>query len=401
MNDLSTNMTDFCAVLRAEHRFHVGHAETHDALRALEAIGIADESRVRAALRLVFCRTHAETLAFDDAFDIFFRPAPAGAAQPAHAPRHTRPGREKPSGLERPAQPRPPAGADAAQKDGGGTRAERTIEPDEADDATAWQMLRARFSPAAAAGPPPRVGAGDYARMLAAAGSLITSLRLGRSRRWKQIERGGRFDLRRTIRASLQTGGDPVELRLLGHPLRNPRFVVLVDGSRSMSEQTAAMVHFARALCARSPRANVFFFSTGLRDVTRALRAAGVGGGDLGDLGEAWGGGTKIGAALDTFVNEHAAGLLTPDTLVIVFSDGLDSGDVPRLERAMRTIDRRCAAIVWLNPHADTPGYRPSARGMRAALPFVTLFTAANDARGFVNLAARLGREPRIAGRRR
>jgi uncharacterized protein with von Willebrand factor type A (vWA) domain len=131
------------------------------------------------------------------------------------------------------------------------------------------------------------------------------------------------------------------------------------------------------------------------------MRAAGIAGHTFAELGEAWGGGTKIGAVLGTFVHEYGTRLLTPDTLVIVFSDGLAGGDVLRLERAMRTIDRRCAAIVWLNPHADTPGYRPSARGMRAALPFVTLFTAANDAHGFTRLARRLAREPRIAGRRR
>lgn len=93
--------------------------------------------------------------------------------------------------------------------------------------------------------------------------------------------------------------------------------------------------------------------------------------------------------------------MLTFDTVVIIFSDGLDSGDVPRLERAMRNIDRRCAAVVWLNPHAAEPGYRPTARGMRAALPFVTLLAAANAARGFNLFAQRLAQSTRIQGRPR
>jgi uncharacterized protein with von Willebrand factor type A (vWA) domain len=402
VNDLSTNIIAFCALLRTEHHFSVGQPEARDALRALEAIGIADESRVRSALRPIFCGTQPQTQAFDDAFDAFFRPPPAGAAQPAYAPRHTRPGREQlPAGAERPAEPRPRSGDDGAEDDGSAGRAVREIDAAEPDAAGSWQMLRARYSPAAGAGPPPAAGAADFERMLDAAGRLITSLHLGRSRRWKKIERGGRFDLRRTIRASLQTGGDPVDLRFLGHPLRNPRVVMLIDGSRSMTEHTGAIVDFARALCARSTRAHVFFFSTGLRDVTRGMRAAGLSGASLGMIGEAWGGGTKIGAALDTFVSEHGPRLLGLDTLVMVVSDGLDGGDVPRLERAMRTLDRRSAAVVWLNPHADAPGYHPSARGMRAALPFITVFTAANDATAFANLARRLAREPRIAGHRR
>jgi uncharacterized protein with von Willebrand factor type A (vWA) domain len=168
-----------------------------------------------------------------------------------------------------------------------------------------------------------------------------------------------------------------------------------------MAEQTAAVMQFAHALCDRTPRASVFVFSTALRDITRELRDADAASGPLGDFGDAWGGGTKIGASLDDFVVEHGTRLLTPDTLVIVFSDGLDAGDLPRLERALRTVDRRSAALVWLNPHAATPGFAPTARGMRAALPFVTILTAANDAAGFTALAKRIATHPRIAGRRR
>jgi uncharacterized protein with von Willebrand factor type A (vWA) domain len=239
--------------------------------------------------------------------------------------------------------------------------------------------------------------------MRAAARRLVAGLRLGRSRRWAVLARGGRFDARRTMRASLQTGGDPIDLRFRGHPLRNPRFALLVDGSRSMSDRTEAFIAFARALCSQTARAGAFFFSTELSDVTRALRArerSEAQSGELANLGEAWGGGTRIGASLETFVTTHGARLLSPETLVIIFSDGLDVGDVRRLESAMREIDRRSAGIVWLNPHAATPGYAPTARGMRAALPYVTLFAAAPDAKAFDELAARIGREPRLRGKR-
>jgi uncharacterized protein with von Willebrand factor type A (vWA) domain len=92
--------------------------------------------------------------------------------------------------------------------------------------------------------------------------------------------------------------------------------------------------------------------------------------------------------------------LLTPATLVFIYSDGLDVGDVPQLSGAMRELDFRSAGVVWLNPHAATPGYEPSARGMRAALPFVSLLCAANDVRGFERLAARVAQTPRLRGKR-
>jgi uncharacterized protein with von Willebrand factor type A (vWA) domain len=398
MDTLSRNVSAFCALLREKHGFAIGHAEVHEALRALERVGLTERARVRSALRLICCGSPSEIAIFDRAFEAFFTAERTGVPQPAYRPRHTRPGHDDlpQSGDERAGAPAKPEAQDDA--DGpGGTALERRPETDESDDASALPLLRARYSPAAGGGEPPALARDDADAMLVAAGRMIASVRLGRSRRWRASERGGRFDLRRTIRASLQSGGDPVELRFRGHPLRNPRFVVLIDGSRSISEQTGAVRSFARALCSRTLRANVLYFSTELRDVTRDVRA----GTEPVQLGAAWGGGTKIGASLDAFVTDYGPRMLTPDTFVIIASDGLDVGDVQLLERAMREIDRRSAAILWLNPHAAAPGYAATARGMRAALPYVTILAAADDAPGFERLAARLARDPRIRGRRR
>jgi uncharacterized protein with von Willebrand factor type A (vWA) domain len=52
----------------------------------------------------------------------------------------------------------------------------------------------------------------------------------------------------------------------------------------------------------------------------------------------------------------------------------------------MHTLARRCAGIVWLNPLADTPGYEPTAAGMRAARPLVSTFASVNDVDGFMRL---------------
>jgi hypothetical protein len=142
----------------------------------------------------------------------------------------------------------------------------------------------------------------------------------------------------------------------------------------------------------RSPRANVFVFSTDLRDVTRTLRAAARSGEPVRGLGEAWGGGTRIGASLDVFVRRYGWRLLNDETIVFVFSDGRDVGDISLLENAMRDVSRRSAAVVWLNPHLDSPGYTPSARGMRIALPYINLLTSANDTGAFRVLAKRIAR---------
>ena len=111
-------------------------------------------------------------------------------------------------------------------------------------------------------------------------------------------------------------------------------------------------------------------------------------GGVLAGLGEAYGGGTRIGDCLAAFARTYGPHLLGTQTLVIVASDGLDVGEPDVLRDAMRRLHRRSAAVIWLNPLLETRGYAPDARGMRAALPYVTTFAAASDAAGFARLAA-------------
>lgn len=65
--------------------------------------------------------------------------------------------------------------------------------------------------------------------------------------------------------------------------------------------------------------------------------------------------------------------------MTIIASDGWDTGDLEVLERAMRSLKRRSARVIWLNPLAGSPGYRPSAAGMKTVLPFVDVFAPAHN----------------------
>jgi uncharacterized protein len=370
-DDLVSKVVEFCAYLRREHAFNIGPRESLEALEALEIVDMRERSRVGAALRAICCSRPEEIEPFVRAFAIFFTSETLGARQPRRARR------------ERPESRDAPAAAEAM-------RIER--HPDAESSAEAWQALLARYSPSAAHAQPPSIPLDGLDAARAQANRLVRHLQLGRSRRWKPQPRGERFDLRRTLRASLRTGGDLLQPHTLGHPLRNPRFVLLLDGSRSMSEHAPRMLQFAYALCERTRRARAFLFSTELREITRALHDAGRARTyRLDDLGEAWGGGTRIGASLSAFVREHGASL-SDQTFAIVISDGLDVGEIPRLARAIREIARRCAAVAWVNPHAGRPGYTPSARGMRAALPYLTSLSS------FERMAAltKLGRRVRV-----
>lgn len=408
MNEFTGAIANFTATLREQHGFGVGNAATHLALRATELVGIADGARLRRAFRTVYAATPEEAARFDAAFDAFFFGA-QGIAQPNLASRNTRPPRGEERAADKPAPAPKRRDRERAEPGEDNAAPRRTAEHRPTDDpnspAAVWQTLRARYSPTAARAEPPVIAFDGLDAMLAHANRLANAVRIARSRRRTPSSKGDRIDLRRTLRASVETAGEPIALRRTARALRSGRFVLLIDGSRSAAEHAVPMLQFACALVQRSRRAHAFLFSTALREVTGALREitpppndrahAGRTGHALGDFGEAWGGGTRIGDNLLAFVREHGARLLSPQTVVMIFSDGLDAGNLDRLERAMRELRSRAAAIVWLNPHAGSPGFAPTARGMRAALPYLSALRPARDEADFAGLARALERRSR------
>src|SRR5207237_4173541 len=124
-----------------------------------------------------------------------------------------------------------------------------------------------------------------------------------RSRRLRAHHRGRQLDLRRLVRASLATGGDPLE-RAFRRRLEVPRkLVVLCDVSGSMEAYTRALLLFLHAVVGSGRRVEVFAFGTRLTRLTDELRTR--------DPDEAltaatrrvvdWASGTRIGTSLRPF----------------------------------------------------------------------------------------------------
>ena len=265
--------------------------------------------------------------------------------------------------------------------------------PETAEDsaATTLRVAGASYSPLRALGRTGITVAPAGADWRDAARGLVRRLELGLSRRWVPARTGRRFDLRRTLRASLQTGGVPVGPRWRWRPRRVPRFVVLVDGSRSMSGAASTAMTIAAALAGVTPRIEMFTFSTALQRVTGDLRRATAGVRvTIESERDAWGGGTSIGACLRACLRSPEGRRIGRDTVVIIASDGLDVGEPDTLRSAMHDLRTRAAAVVWLNPLLDTPGYEPTSRGMRAARPFITTFANVKDAAGLARLSRRI-----------
>jgi uncharacterized protein with von Willebrand factor type A (vWA) domain len=390
---LPENLTAFCGVLRHNHGFRIGPRELQDAARALQVAPIGDELAVRDALRPVLSRTVDDSLKFDAAFRAFFYPGPVRDAVVDHAIPGTAAERKAPR----------PDDSSRASVDGvdpgdeepsteTGSSVDTVIGSDAGRDRRVG-LLRSTYSAAESEGQPLILAPVDAAWRRAAS-VFVSRVETTLSRRWKPAVRGPRFDLRRTLRASLHTGGEAVAPRWQARPRLRPQFVIAIDGSRSMAPYTASAVQAAVAIAgAASGGVEVFVFSTELRPITRDVRRAAAGDRRvLVDLRHAWAGGTGIGPSLRDLVHRHGPHALGRETVVLVASDGLDLGAPEILRQAMSEIHRRSAAIVWLNPLADTPGYEPTALGMRIARPFVSTFGWAGSAEGLTRLA----REVRI-----
>jgi uncharacterized protein with von Willebrand factor type A (vWA) domain len=389
--NLPDNLAAFCGALRRCHDFRIGAGELLDAARALDAVNLADERQVRNALRPVLSATREHAAAFDAAFARYFFPGPAGAGQPDHValPRSDRGAGDRgesaapaPDGRPRDSTSEDWQGATAGVRSQG--------DPGPVTDDEAAMVARAQYSPLAAEGRTTLIIEPPGDDWLDAARSLLRAIRTGLSRRWRIRPRGRRFDLRRTWRASLQTGGDPIAPRWLGRITRTPRVVLLIDGSRSMTGAEQPAMTLAVALAAVSRRIEVFVFSTALGRVTPLVRQAARHRVRLDLPGEVWGGGTAIGACLQEYVRTHGERGIARDALVMIASDGLDVGDPDALSRAMRHLHTRAAGVAWLNPLVDTPGYQPTARGMLAALPFISTFAAVSTPADVQRLSRRL-----------
>jgi uncharacterized protein with von Willebrand factor type A (vWA) domain len=216
---------------------------------------------------------------------------------------------------------------------------------------------------------------------MAALRRILARLRLTpprrRTRRLAPAPSGRVLDLRRTVRLSLRTQGEPVSLRWRQRRLRPRRLVLLLDVSGSMAEYSRTLLQFAHTTGRAARRVEVFCFGTRLTYLTRVLRNRSV---DealdaAGSLAVDWDGGTRIGASVDDFVRHWARRGMSRGATVVICSDGLDRGDPALLASSLARLSRLCHRIVWLNPHgtARSVGMMVAADSIDVLLPAATL----------------------------
>lgn len=220
---------------------------------------------------------------------------------------------------------------------------------------------------------------------------IARRLALRRSRRWKAAARGTRLDLRRTIRGSLRTGGEVVALEWRRRKIRRTKLVAICDVSGSMELYTRFLLQFLHALQNSFAQIETFVFSTRLTRASAMLKNARweeALSGIARDVTD-WSGGTRIGASLARFVGEWVT-LVDRRTVVIILSDGWETGEPAVLGEAMARLHERAGRVIWLNPLMGSEGFAPETRGMQAALPYVDLLAPAHSVESLEQLVRHL-----------
>jgi uncharacterized protein with von Willebrand factor type A (vWA) domain len=232
---------------------------------------------------------------------------------------------------------------------------------------------------------------------LAALRRIMARIRLTpprrRTRRTAPARAGQRPDLRRTVRETMRTHGEPAQLYWRRRRVRMRPLVLILDVSGSMSDYSRNLLQFAYSTRRAASRVEVFCFGTRLTRITRALERRRPD--DAMDHAARsvvdWEGGTRIGDSLERFVRGWGRTGLCRGAIVVICSDGLDRGDPAVLAGAMERLSRLCHRVVWLNPHkGHNPDFRPSTLGMIVAAPHVDVLLSGHDLRSLEEFASLL-----------
>jgi uncharacterized protein with von Willebrand factor type A (vWA) domain len=382
---LADNIVYFARTLRRAG-LPVGPASVVDAIRAVEVAGVATRADFYWTLHAIFVKRREHHAVFDEAFRVFWR---------------SRQFLEKMLSMflqtvEAPSTEKPKA---AAQRVAEALFEEKT-EPqrplEEQVEITARLTVSAEE----------KLQQRDFAQMTAAeiveAERQIAKLELPddsvATRRLIASAPPGGIDPRRTLRASLRTGGGMIPLRYRRPRMIHPPIVVLCDISGSMSQYTRIFLHFMHALAERRRRVHCFLFGTRLTNITRQIRRR--------DPDEAlaacsgavldWSGGTRIATALHEFNRKWSRRVLGQGAIVLLFTDGLERDGDEDLAAEMDRLHRSCRRLIWLNPLLRYGGFEAKARGIRAMLPHVDEFRSIHSLEAIADLCRALDRHASV-----
>jgi len=349
---LADNIAGFGRALRRAG-VRVDGARIALAQDAAVLVGVADRGDLSAALEAVLVSREQDRGVFRELFDAYFRdpqvahkllaqmlPTAEGRAEPSKRRPRVNEALSPPKPFALPAKPR-----------------DKEIEFDAAMTASAAARLRhADFN---------ALSAGEFHLVERLARDIAMPIPDVQSRRSRPGQRGAVLHWTRSVRHAARTGGELLELRRLQRRRQPLPLLVLVDVSGSMERYARLLLAFLHAATRGLRRRDVFAFGTHLTDLTPAFRLA-----DTDAMLQAasaaiddFAGGTRLGESLATLRERHARRLVGGRSLVLLITDGLDTGEPELLAKQLDWLTHRCRRLLWLNPLLRFEGYEPLARG--------------------------------------
>ncbi|GAB3179086.1 vWA domain-containing protein [Telluribacter humicola] len=356
--DLTSNVVDFCRFLRS-HDFRIGSEEEATALRAMSLVTPDDRSRFALALQVALTHNAQQVQQFPELFDQYWKELEKAVDSKT---KDSRKKNGKQNGTQQPS-------FDALKSWLNGQK--NNEETETASHSITETLSQKDFS---------LVPADQLAELVRIIQEVSQALARKLNRRREKSHSAQEFDLKNTLRRNLRRGGELVEL-VYKRPRRNRvRLVVLADVSKSMDLYSTFLIQFLYAFQSVFRRIETFVFSTQLHHVTADLKQQSFQEAlrELSEHTAGWSGGTRIGPSLWTFANDYGR-LLNRETLVIILSDGWDTGDPNVLAEAMQRIQQKSCKVIWLNPLAGNPTYQPRTAAMQAVLPYVDVFASAHN----------------------
>jgi uncharacterized protein with von Willebrand factor type A (vWA) domain len=367
---LQTRLVEFVRLARSNN-FRIGVAEELDAQNVALHCGLGDSTRLRWGLRALLCSDQDDWERFDELYDAYWYPTNVKSRYSAATG-----GRAK-------KRPEAKSSADESRQEALRHTDADSQCSDDSDEASDGEGTRegASFTATLAKMDFQALTDPDEMRAVEAlVDRLARQMRKRAIRRQRISKTGHQIHLRKTLRDSIRFGGTPLVLHYRQRIKRQPRLVLIVDVSRSMSMYSFFFLRFARALVCVFRDVSVFAYHTQLLPITEALRQTDLirVRNSLAMASQGWSGGTRIGESLATFNNKYAQ-MLNSRSITVVVSDGLDTGDPDFLAEQLGRIKPRCHKLIWLNPLLGRRGYEPVSQGMQAALPYLDLFAPAHN----------------------
>jgi uncharacterized protein with von Willebrand factor type A (vWA) domain len=353
------SIAGFAAMLR-DHGLKVGVAEQQAMVRAALRVPVDRSSNLGAAWRSIACHDARDWRRWPELFERYWHPDRLKGTVKVSG--QTRPRRDLRQLVQALQESTSDSSPHAGAAGGGDTAVDATAVSDD-------EPARSR-----AQGGASRVEAlhdrsltqwlpQDLAALERLAERIAQRLRHQVTRRWRDDARGRRLDVRRTLRASLRTGGVPMAPVWRSPRHERPRLFILVDVSRSMETHAQLFLRIARAFV-QAADARAFVFHTRLAEVTPLLRR------DTAAVQEkvnavtaGFGGGTRIATSVADFTRVHARAQLSRRSRVWLLSDGYDADEPHRLGEELARLRARGARIAWFHPGAEPP----ASQAMRAA----------------------------------